>query len=92
MMSQEKLQQHVQSLASGAPEDQVQRFTAAATSFRMPYWDWAQGEKGGPVPDFFTTPTIPVTWPNGAQEDITNPFYSYRFHDLIPGDFDSKVY
>lgn len=91
MMSQETLQQHIHSLALGAPADQVERFTKAAATFRMPYWDWAQGEKGGPVPDFFTTPTIPVTWPDGFQEDIPNPFFSYRFHELVPGDFDSKV-
>jgi tyrosinase len=57
----------------------------------MPYWDWARGEDAGPVPDFFTTPRIDVTRPDGSHESLWNPLYSYYFHPLIPDDFDAKV-
>ena len=57
----------------------------------MPYWDWAQGEKGGPVPDFFTTETITVIKTDGSEELIFNPLCIYQFHPLIPDDFEGKV-
>lgn len=37
------------------------------------------------------TSTIEVTKPDGSEATIANPLYSYRFHELIEGDFDDKV-
>lgn len=85
------LHEHVVKIASQAPADQLERYNAAAESFRMPYWDWALGEKGGPVPDFFTTETITVKKTDGTEESIFNPLYTYSFHPLNPADFDEKV-
>ncbi|CAO2656503.1 Nn.00g053060.m01.CDS01 [Neocucurbitaria sp. VM-36] len=81
---------HIREIASRATPDQLERYNAAAKSFRMPYWDWAQGEKGGPVPDFFTTETITVNMTDGSEALIWNPFYTYYFHPLIPEDFEGK--
>ncbi|KAK0660209.1 Polyphenol oxidase 1 [Lasiodiplodia hormozganensis] len=58
-------------------------YTEAAATFRLPFWDWAVLRSDGEttVPDFFVTPTIDVTLPNGS-ETIDNPLYSYKFHPL----------
>lgn len=88
---QEELYKRVQYYASTASPRAKDRFVAAANSFRMPYWDWARGESGGPVPDFFTTQMIDIVRPNGQKQELWNPLYSFYFHPLIPADFDSKV-
>jgi tyrosinase len=89
---QQELYAHMQQIAESAPADQIDRYRWAASSFRMPYWDWAQGEQSGPVPDFFMTPTITVTTPEGNPVEISNPLYSYRFHPLPSGvAFNGKV-
>lgn len=58
-------------------------YTQAATTFRLPFWDWAVLAADGEttVPDFFITPTIDVTLPNGT-ETVDNPLYSYKYHPL----------
>ncbi|KAH7357380.1 hypothetical protein BKA66DRAFT_515471 [Pyrenochaeta sp. MPI-SDFR-AT-0127] len=87
---EEVLHKKMQDIARSASSDQADRWAAAADAFRIPYWDWGQGEKGGPVPGFFMTPTIKVTKPDGSEATIANPLHSYRFHELVPGDFDDK--
>jgi hypothetical protein len=81
----------MQEIALGAPADQVDRYSSAADSFRIPYWDWAQGKAGGGVPAFFTDPSIVVSTPDGTEREMSNPLYAYRFRPLIPGDFTGKV-
>lgn len=81
----------MQEIALAAPADQVDRYSYAADSFRMPYWDWAQGRAGGGVPEFFTDPSITVRTTDGTVREMFNPLYAYRFRPLIPGDFTGKV-
>jgi hypothetical protein len=57
----------------------------------MPYWDWARGVDNGPVPDFFTTQRIEVTYPDGSKELIWNPLYAFYFHPLTPEGFSEKA-
>jgi tyrosinase len=56
----------------------------------MPYWDWAQGIKTGPVPDVFLSTTIMITNTTGMSVVIDNPLFSYKFHPL-PDGFHGKV-
>ncbi|KAJ4338353.1 hypothetical protein N0V95_008089 [Ascochyta clinopodiicola] len=69
----------MQQIAENAPADQIDRYRWAAYSFRLPYWDWAQGEQSGSVPEFFMTPTTVVTTPEGRSMEIWNPLYKYEF-------------
>jgi hypothetical protein len=88
---QKELYDHMQGIALEAPADQVDRYSSAAGSFRIPYWDWAQGKAGGGVPDFFTKPSITVKTTKGDEKEIPNPLYAYKFKPLIEGDFTGKV-
>ena len=56
-------------------------YVAAATTLRLPYWDWAMNPPNGQntLPDTIAQPTIVVATPNGSQT-INNPLYSYNFH------------
>jgi tyrosinase len=65
------------------------RYKSAADSFRIPYWDWARSD--GSVPDFVMQQSVWITRTNGIQDYIYNPLYSYKFHSVIPGDFEGKV-
>ena len=85
---QQVLQNHMRKIAENASSDQ---WAAAATAFRVPYWDWGMGARGGPVPNFFMTDSIDVVRPDGSNNTISNPLYSYQFHPLEDGDFDGKV-
>ena len=78
----------MQWLVEDLPTD---RYAAAAEAFRVPYWDWALGDKGGGVPDFFLTQSIDVVRLNGSEDTIRNPLYSYRFHPVEDGHFQGKV-
>jgi tyrosinase len=63
------------------PEDQNARatYTAAAASFRIPYWDWTVASNDGSVlPSSTTIPYIDVDGPYGMQT-IWNPLSSYPF-------------
>ncbi|KAL5113579.1 hypothetical protein ACEQ8H_008527 [Pleosporales sp. CAS-2024a] len=87
---EEQLYKRVQEYADEAHADNWDVYQAAAKSFRMPYWDWALGESGGPVPDFFTHETLDIVRPSGETYQLWNPLYSFYFHPLNPSDFDSK--
>lgn len=76
---------HVHDIAANAPADQSQRYLTAAREFRIPYWDWAQGTKLGPVPDVFLSPTITITDTTGVPVLMNNPLFSYKFHPLPTG-------
>ncbi|KAI9708383.1 MAG: hypothetical protein M1820_004087 [Bogoriella megaspora] len=71
-----------------------QRYTEAAMSFRIPYWDWAVAppEGNSTMPDSISSPTVTVTAPSNINSStvstqIPNPLYSYAFHPLVPSDF-----
>jgi tyrosinase len=88
---QQELYKHIQTVAEQFPTSLVEQYTAAAQEFRAPYWDWALGPKGGDIPEFLLSPTIEVTDTDGITKMIPNPLEHYRFHPLIPEDFDEQV-
>jgi len=66
------------------PEGQRQRWRNAASTLRMPYWDWAQDPvDGNVVPTTMRDQTVTVTKPQG-QVTIANPLYSYSWGDRMP--------
>ncbi|GKT48364.1 tyrosinase [Colletotrichum spaethianum] len=63
-------------------------YQAAATDFRIPYWDWATPPPSGEMtylPEF-EEPGIQVYGPKGWQF-IANPLHSYKFRPLDPDVF-----
>ena len=84
----------IQKIASSFPESARARYQQAASTFRIPYWDWAaqppSGDQYFPVSVGGST-TVPVITPqsNGETVQIANPLYSYKFAPLNPesGDF-----
>ena len=76
---------------AGSTRDQ---YVAAATNFRIPYWDWAMANQpgGSVLPDSVGgSPSVTVDGPYGTQT-IGNPLFSYRFDPLSSSDFpDSPV-
>ena len=74
-------------IANQFPEGQLQdTYRAAASTLRIPYWDWAMAPPSGQnsLPDSVARPTITVTTPNGTQT-IDNPLYAYTFNPMVPG-------
>ncbi|KAI0482999.1 hypothetical protein GGR56DRAFT_219398 [Xylariaceae sp. FL0804] len=84
----------MQYIASLYPPDQLARFTQAASSFRLPYWDWAatppEGDSVLPL-SVGGSSNVTVSGPNGVQL-IANPLYSYSFKPLINTTFPSAPY
>jgi tyrosinase len=72
--------QSAQQVAASFPTGPVRdNYIAAASTLRIPYWDWAVDTNGGDsLPDFVSNATISVLGPNGT-ENIANPLYSYKF-------------
>ncbi|EPS44263.1 hypothetical protein H072_1759 [Dactylellina haptotyla CBS 200.50] len=72
-------------LANQYPAGQVRnRYVAAASKFRLPYWDWASN---GQVPDIIgNQPRVSVEKPQGFVQ-INNPLYTYIFHPFSPSYF-----
>jgi len=74
-------------VANQFPEGELRdTYTAAASTLRIPYWDWAMNTPIGQnsLPDSVAQPTITVTTPNGTQT-IDNPLYAYTFNPMEPG-------
>ena len=66
-----------------------QRYTAAADTFRIPYWDFAASPpNSGPVlPDSVSSSAdVQVNSPTGPRT-IPNPLFQYSFHPLSTTDF-----
>jgi len=87
----------VQKLASSFPDSTRARYQAAASTFRVPYWDWAAQPPNGD--QYFplsvggsTTASVITPQSNGQIVTIPNPLYSYKFAPLNPqsGDFVSE--
>jgi tyrosinase len=71
--------QQVNKFPNGATK---QRYMAAATSMRSPYWDWTQNTGGSAFPSLFTNPMVQVTMAQNnraVKKTIPNPLYQYRF-------------
>jgi tyrosinase len=90
MNDQQELYKQVRKIADQATSNH-ELWNAAADAFRVPYWDWNLGEKGGELPDFFTTPMITVAGPDEIRQTITNPLYQYEFHPVSTQDFAGDV-
>jgi tyrosinase len=69
------------------PRNQQQRWLNAASTLRMPYWDWAMdpGQGQPTVPTFVRSARITVTKPQGRVE-IANPLYSYSWGNSMPAE------
>lgn len=78
-------------IVARAPPGQFERYAAAADAFRIPYWDWGLGGAAGVVPDFLMSKTILIVELDGTETVMKNPLYSYKFHPLVPDDFDAKA-
>ncbi|KAF8243965.1 Di-copper centre-containing protein [Wilcoxina mikolae CBS 423.85] len=72
-----------QSFPAGAKRDQLLKI---ASTFRIPYWDWASQPNPDPV---LLERNIAVDKPNG-RVTIPNPLYSYRFQNT--SDFQESNY
>ena len=72
------MQEVVNDFPTGPDRD---RYSSAASDFRIPYWDWAATPPDGQsvFPDAVSAPTVTVNAPNGTAT-IDNPLYSYKFH------------
>lgn len=88
--AQQELFKQVRIIAETASTNRA-RWLAAADAFRMPYFDVGLGAKAGELPDFFTSPHIQVTGPNGVPNVIPNPLFQYDFQPVFRQDFTDKV-
>lgn len=74
----------IQQIAAWYPEDVRDEYIAAASNFRVPYWDWAVAPPAGEsvLPSSTSSsPTISVDGPSGVQL-IANPLFTYQFKPL----------
>ncbi|KAF2840484.1 Di-copper centre-containing protein [Patellaria atrata CBS 101060] len=66
-------------IANEYPSNVRARYRTAASTLRMPYWDWAAAPaNGNTVPNIVRASTIRLNTPTGSRV-INNPFFSYRF-------------
>lgn len=77
---EQALQSNALAVANQFTGKDKERYVAAATRLRAPYWDWALKLQDGeePFPDTFTRANVTVHTPNGRQR-ITNPLMQYSF-------------
>lgn len=93
---QQLLVQHVQDIAQRFSPELRQRYVAAASEFRIPYWDWAlmATDTTHPIPTWIAEQeTIMVVATDGSQQSVQNPLHHFDFHpcEPVPGTFDGKV-
>ena len=74
--TQQLLWTNAQQIAATYPAAQRSTYQTAATSFRVPYWDWAINTT---MPDPVNDPMITINTPQGTLS-IINPLYNYTFH------------
>ncbi|KAF6229867.1 hypothetical protein HO133_004204 [Letharia lupina] len=73
---QQILWKYAQQIATTYPTAQRSTYQAAATTLRVPYWDWVLNAT---MPDPVNSPMISVNSPHGVT-NIVNPLYNYTFH------------
>jgi len=66
------------------PSGQRQRWQNAASTLRMPFWDWAM-DNGDVVPSVMRDDRVRVTKPNGSAV-INNPLASYSWGRSVPSE------
>ncbi|KIH90271.1 tyrosinase precursor [Sporothrix brasiliensis 5110] len=69
------LARHVLKAAKQYPVETVDAYTAAAQTFRIPYWDWAQDAS---LPPAVVGPTVNFNGPAGPAT-MRNPLVSFQF-------------
>ncbi|KZV64758.1 Di-copper centre-containing protein [Peniophora sp. CONT] len=75
------LQQHAVNIASEYRD--AGKFTEAAKTLRVPYWDWASSDGAVPPPAIITEPLLNILRPpDGAVHAIANPLLKYTFHPV----------
>ncbi|KAI1382190.1 Di-copper centre-containing protein [Hypoxylon crocopeplum] len=88
------LYNNVQYIATLYPPDLIDRFQEAASTFRIPYWDWAavppEGDSVLPL-SVGGSPTVNISGPNGIQS-ISNPLFSYVFSPFNASTFPDFPY
>ncbi|KAF2466550.1 Di-copper centre-containing protein [Lindgomyces ingoldianus] len=79
--------QCVQEVIATFPSGEQTRWKNAASTLRMPYWDWAKAPPSGEMstPTLMRDKTVTVTKPSGTVS-IANPLYSYSWGSSLPGD------
>jgi tyrosinase len=70
------ISQLAQDIAARHPANQHSRYQQAASTFRIPFWDWALSST---LPACITSPTTVVNTPQ-ERKTITNPLVGYTFH------------
>ena len=91
---QQLLWNNAQQIAATYPAAQRSTYQVAATSFRVPYWDWAINAT---MPDPVNDPMITINTPQGTLS-MVNPLYNYTFHphpsatDFPPTDTVGRLY
>ncbi|CAK7225659.1 hypothetical protein SBRCBS47491_005964 [Sporothrix bragantina] len=75
LTSKQVLAGHVRKAAKQYPVETVDTYTAAAQTFRIPFWDWAQDAS---LPAAVSSPTISFNSPSGPAT-MRNPLYSFQF-------------
>jgi hypothetical protein len=96
---QQILYNAVQQVASKFTGAAKQKYTEAASTFRLPYWDWAITPPDASFPSSISssdsvTVIAPSTDGSPVQMNIPNPLYSYTFDVKFVdngGWFDSPV-
>ncbi|CAK7264897.1 hypothetical protein SEPCBS57363_001313 [Sporothrix epigloea] len=66
---------HVRKAAKQYPYETIATYTAAAQTFRIPFWDWAQDAT---LPDAVISSTISYNSPSGPAT-MRNPLFTYQF-------------
>ncbi|CAK7205161.1 hypothetical protein SEUCBS139899_007926 [Sporothrix eucalyptigena] len=66
---------HVRKAAKQYPVETIDTYTAAAQTFRIPYWDWAQDAT---LPTAVISQTVNFNSPSGPST-MRNPLYSFQF-------------
>lgn len=69
------MSRHVRKAAKQYPVETVDAYTAAAQTFRIPYWDWATDAS---LPPAVMNPTVRFNGPSGPAT-MRNPLYSFQF-------------
>lgn len=75
---QQVLAQHVQTVALQYTGSMADTYRRAADLWRMPYWDWADGQN---LPSIFSDPNVTVNGPVG-RVTLENPLLTYRFQQF----------
>ena len=81
------LYNEVQSIARDPVFRNRPEYQSAASSFRVPYWDWAAPAQGGKIlpPSIGGSAFMVLPLPNGTTT-VKNPLYQYNFHPVNRND------